>query len=67
MKRKDGFVLALTWALLYVPYILQGGWIRDDLALLTSTRGVQLYAQFHGWHALHYGIRCCSPCCSALP
>lgn len=46
MKRKSDLFLALVWAALYIPYVIEGGWVRDDLALLTSTRGVEHYIQF---------------------
>lgn len=46
MKRRQEWGLLLAWAILYIPYIAQGGWIRDDLAFLTATRGVQMYAQW---------------------
>ncbi len=46
MKRKDELVLGVAWVALYLPYVVEGGWVRDDLALLTSTRWAQSYLQW---------------------
>ncbi len=51
MKRTDELALGLAWLGLYLPYILQGGWVRDDLAFLTSTRWAQSYPQWQ-WFVL---------------
>lgn len=33
-RTKDSIYIFLLWPVLYVPYILSGGFLRDDLGLL---------------------------------
>jgi len=49
MKRKDELVLITLWAMLYIPYIIYGGLIRDDLGFLTSPPEFPSYPEFQ-WY-----------------
>src|SRR4030042_3929059 len=48
-KRKDIVILFLLWLLFFVPYILGGGLLRDDLMYLSSPPKFTDYFQYQSY------------------
>lgn len=56
MKRKSELIIVTFWALLYAPYILYGGLLRDDLKRLTIPLGFTNYLDFQWYISSHINM-----------